>query len=320
MGGKGGGGSSNNMSMFMQQQASQEARQKEEQRAQRLREGEAAINALYDPQPVMATRKVKARIDPNALPSGFAKKQMVQPVEDQKPEDIVGYTQEDTGISRPVTRAQRDAAGGNAAAGVATGGHGTMSEGIFDAAGNFVPANTEVEYDETYDTGQRKDRFQDLYDRYETGQRDYYMPELAKQHGEARKKAYLAHAGAGTLWSSMRGDTEADLAGQEKLNKGQIESQIQDSLGGLRRQIASDKSQLINQLYATENPEMAANEALARTRTISQQSPALSPMGDLFKIAAIGLGSGFGAANDPFRRVTNQGVGTTSSSFANRNA
>jgi len=156
-------------------------------------------------------------------------------------------------------------------------------------------------------------KFKPLFDTYESGQRDYYMPELQKQYGDARKKAYLAHAGAGTLWSSARGDTEADLANQNTLNKGQIESQIQDSLGGLRRQIAGDKSSLINQLYATENPEMAANEALARTKTISQQTPALSPMGDLFKLAAIGVGNTFASANDPYNRVRNPGVGSSNS-------
>ena len=186
---------------------------------------------------------------------------------------------------------------------------------VIDAAGNIVPQGENVEYTESYDTGKRKDPFADLYAKYESGQQDYYMPELQKQYGDARKKAYLAHAGAGTLWSSGRGDTEADLASQQALNQGQIQSQIQDSLGALRRQIASDKSSLVNQLYATENPSMAANEALARTRTISQQSPALSPMGDLFKIAAIGLGGGLGAMNDPRNQVRYGGVGSTSSGF-----
>ena len=206
MGGKGGGGSSNNQAMQMQMQAAQEARMKEVQREQRLRQGEASINALYDNQ----------------------------------------------------------------------------------------------------------DQFKNLYDKYETGQRNFYMPELEKQYGDAREKAYLAHAGAGTLWSSMRGDTEADIASQNALNRGQIESQIQDSLGGLRRQIAGDKSSLINQLYATENPEMAANEALSRVRTVSQQTPPLSPMGDLFKTATIGLSGALSNANNPFNRVTNPGVGRTS--------
>jgi hypothetical protein len=208
MGGKGGGGgSSNNMAIQMQMQAAQEARMKEWQREQRLRQGEASINAEYD----------------------------------------------------------------------------------------------------------NPEKFQALYDKYETGQRDFYMPELQKQYGDARKKAFLAHAGAGTLWSSMRGDTEADIASQNALNKGQIESQIQDSVGGLRRQVASDKSSLINQLYATENPEMAANEALSRVRTISQQTPPLSPMGDLFKTAAIGLGNAFSNANNPYNKVTNPGIGRVSS-------
>ena len=307
MGGKGGGGASNNVSMFMQQQAANEARAKEMAREQRLREGEAAINALYDPQPVMATRKVKGKIDPNAtLPTGYSKRSRQELVEGSgaDPRDLVAMT-DDEGRSSGVMIPRGQAMGQGV-------GQLRNIDEVLDAQGNVVAPGTDYEFDETYDTGERRDRFQDLYDRYESGQRDYYMPELAKQYGDARKKAYLAHAGAGSLWSSMRGDTEADIQSQNKLNTGQIESQIQDSLGGLRRQIAGDKSSLINQLYATENPTMAANEALARTKTISQQSPPLSPMGDLFKIAAIGMGNYFGNANDPMNRVRNPGVGRSS--------
>jgi hypothetical protein len=306
MGGKGGGGGSNMASIQIQQQAANEARYKEMLREQRLREGTDAINALYDAQPVMGTRKVKGKIDPNAatMPAGYTKqsKRVVEGGAD--PDELITTLGDE---NRPVqmTRAQ---------AGGPLGTVKTVDE-ILDPSGKAVAPGTEYEFDETYDTGQKKDKFQDLFDRYEAGQRDFYMPELQKQYGDARKKAYLAHAGAGTLWSSMRGDTEADIQSQNALNQGQIESQIQDSLGGLRRQIASDKSSLVNQLYATENPTMAANEALARTKTISQQTPPLSPMGDLFKIAAIGLGSAFGNANDPFSRVTNRGVGSTSSGF-----
>jgi hypothetical protein len=305
MGGKGGGGGSNMASIQIQQQAANEARMKEMMREQRLREGTDAIEALYAPQPVMATRRVKGKIDPNAatMPTGYNKRTRQETL----PLD---------GTETPIYNAND--ASGEQARGFSAPTYNPRTKNVdevVDAQGNVVAPGTDYEYDETYDTGQKKDRFQDLYDRYESGQRDFYMPELAKQYGDARKKAYLAHAGAGTLWSSMRGDTEADIQSQNTLNQGQIESQIQDSLGGLRRQIAGDKSSLINQLYATENPTMAANEALARTKTISQQTPPLSPMGDLFKIAAIGLGNAFGASNDPFSRVTNRGVGSTSSGF-----
>jgi hypothetical protein len=307
MGGKGGGGGASNMqSIQIQQQAANEARYKEMLREQRLKEGTDAINALYDPQPVMATRKVTGKVDPNALASGYTKRTRQEELPLDGTETPIysdgNYGEQARNFSAPTYAARTKSV-----------------DEVLDPSGNVVAPGSDYSYDETYDTGARQDKFQGLYDRYEKGQRDFYMPELEKQYGDARKKAYLAHAGAGTLWSSMRGDTEADINSQNTLNKGQIESQIQDSLGGLRRQIASDKSSLINQLYATENPEMAANEALARTKTISQQTPPLSPMGDLFKIAAIGLGNAFGASNNDFNRVRNPGVGNVSSGF-NRSA
>jgi len=356
MGGKGGGGGgSNTQAIQMQQQAANEARMKEIQREQRLQEGTAAINALYDPTPIMGTRHQRGRVSASNLPAGFRTRTGTAAAAPAAAAASDEWTPAEITMGRRIAPAAGAAAAGpqeacdeagylamnpDVAKSGATGqqhwdlygqkegrkgGKYTFDPNapnqIVDPQGNVILASADpnagidTEWDETYDTGQKKDRFQDLYDRYESGQRNFYMPELQKQYGDARKKAYLAHAGAGTLWSSSRGDTEADIASQNALNQGQIESQIQDSLGGLRRQIASDKSSLINQLYATENPTMAANEALARTKTISQQTPPLSPMGDLFKIAAIGLGNAFGQANDPFNRVRNQGVGSTSSGF-----
>jgi hypothetical protein len=420
MGGKGGGGGgSNNQAIAMEQQAANEARVKEAQRAERLKQGTAAIDALFNPVPIMETRHQKGKVGAGNLPAGKFFTRTGAPAGGAAggvggvtggaagtEGSWVGGDDRNAGTWVPGTPAVADnfdaagylaanpdvagVIGNNPAAarqhydlfgksegrqgGVKGGGAGGgapssasgfdeagylarypevaqaiagmpgvtakqhydlfgKSEGrynpdftydpnnpnqIVDAQGNVIGASSDpnaqfdAEWDETYDTGRKKDPFDELYNRYETGQRDFYMPELQKQYGDARKKAYLAHAGAGTLWSSMRGDTEADIANQNTLNKGQIESQIQDSLGGLRRQIASDKSSLINQLYATENPEMAANEALSHVKTISQQTPPLSPMGDLFKIAAIGLGNAFGNTNDPYNRVRNQGVGRTS--------
>lgn len=373
MGGKGGGGgASNSQSIQIQQQAANEARYKEMLREQRLKEGTDAINALYDPTPIMETRHRKEKVGAGNLPAGKFFARAGAPAADAAGTPGTAATEgywtggddRSAGTFVPGTPGKSASAPGTSATGFDEAGYlarypglkealaptGTTAQQhynmfgksenrydpnftydpanpnqIVDEKGNVIGASADpnaqfdAEWDETVDTGKKKDRFQDLYDRYETGQRDFYMPELEKQYGDARKKAYLAHAGAGTLWSSMRGDTEADINSQNTLNKGQIESQIQDSLGGLRRQIASDKSSLINQLYATENPEMAANEALARTKTISQQTPPLSPMGDLFKIAAIGLGNTFGASNNDFNRVRYGGVGSTSSG-ANRPA
>ena len=159
------------------------------------------------------------------------------------------------------------------------------------------------EYDEKYDTGKKTDPFQKMLEDYEQKQKDYYYPELQKQFGKANETLDYSHVNAGTLLSSMAAQNAADLVGQNKLQKGAIDSNIQDSLGQVKRSIASDKTALINQLYATENPTMASNEALAKVRTINQSAPALSPIGELFKTAAVGAGSFLQSANDPYNNV-----------------
>jgi hypothetical protein len=209
-------------------------------------------------------------------------------------------------------------------AGGAAGGGGIIEtvEGydLLDANGKVVASGKslddlkkfQAQEDEKYDTGKKSGGIgEDLYSKYRNAQKDYYFPQLTTQYQDAKKKLLFDHINAGTTLSSMAGDNLADVEGQKVTNTSQINSQIEDSVGALKRQVASDKQALINQLYATEDPTMIANAATAKVGAINTQQPALNPVGEFFKLAAIGGGSalqGFGNAStygnvQPYRGI-----------------
>lgn len=136
------------------------------------------------------------------------------------------------------------------------------------------------------------------YDKYRQAQLDYYMPELNKQYKQAQDQLVFAQARAGTLNSSMANQNNADLIEQNALNKANIISKADNATGVLRQNVQAQKSALLNQLYATENPEIAANLATNSVKTLQNATPTLDSIGDLFKNTAVGIGSGYGTYTD----------------------
>ena len=58
--------------------------------------------------------------------------------------------------------------------------------------------------------------------------------------------------------------------------------------GDLSSQVASERAKATSQLYATEDPEVSSQQALAAVRDISLKQPDLSPLSALFNVATIG--------------------------------
>jgi len=127
-----------------------------------------------------------------------------------------------------------------------------------------------------------------FYNEYGKAIRDYYDPQVATQYGDAQKELTYRLARAGTLQSSGASDETVRLAQQYTDNLAAIANKADTATGQLKAQVAGEKAKAINQLYATENPEVAANQATAAVRDITLQRPDLSPLAQLFNIAAIG--------------------------------
>jgi hypothetical protein len=155
-------------------------------------------------------------------------------------------------------------------------------DGTYYKAGQNIATSQDVE------TGSYEGFGDKFYNKFKQGILDYYMPQVSDQYSDAKKELTYRLARAGTLRSSAAAEEVADLAKQNTLNEGKIRSQADTAAADLRNRVASEKSKAESQLYATENPEVAANQATAAIRNITAEKPDLTPLGEIFTLASIG--------------------------------
>ena len=129
------------------------------------------------------------------------------------------------------------------------------------------------------------------YSNYATANNEFAMPQAEKQYKEAQDELTFRLARAGTLNSSMAATNTADLARQNSLARAQVLSQGDSAAAALRNRVAQEKGALQQQLYATSDPDMAANAALTSSKGLGNDQPSYSPLGQLFTVATIGAGN-----------------------------
>jgi len=136
------------------------------------------------------------------------------------------------------------------------------------------------------------DNFDDsFYNKYGQAELDYSMPQLEQQYGTAKANMTYDLARAGTLRSSAAGYAQGLLENQNAVNEAGIRAKADTDMAALRQSIASQQQQAYNQLYATEDPTVAANTAATAVGNAQLSQPNLNPLGEMFKPIAIGLGS-----------------------------
>ena len=173
------------------------------------------------------------------------------------------------------------------ASGRAGGGGDTW--GIKDASGKIYNPGDALSIDSTYDTGTKSGGFDDaFYNRYKQSVLDYYMPQVDKQYKDAKDQATYGLARSGNIRSSAANTLTADLSRQNDINQAGVRNQADTAAGDLRSQVNTEEQKAISQLYATEDPEVAAQQSLASVRDICLQQPQMSPLSALFNVASIG--------------------------------
>jgi hypothetical protein len=320
----GGGGSddSSKQMVQMQQQEAEAARQKEAARQARIQSGLARISAAFEGAPIMGTRGTSyTAAAPGAgvasgaavpgLPAGYT--YVMQPgggaagaVRDPR---LTAIANMPGGSNRGGGNARSSMSPGNSsmygdtggpAAGAGAGGAGGGGKWMVRGPdGRMYEVGSQIGGSESYDTGRRSGGINDaFFDRYKQGILDYYTPQVAEKYGDAKDELTYRLARAGTLRSSMAATETADLAKQNDLNMGKIRSQADTAAADLRSRVASERQKAESQLYATENPDVAANQATAAINNITAAQPDTTPLGDIFQLAAVG-GANFlkGAAN-----------------------
>ena len=139
----------------------------------------------------------------------------------------------------------------------------------------------------------------DFYDNAKAGVVTTGMSDLTDQWNKARENLMYALARSGMLSSTEanRGATEI----QDKFNQGaaKIDLQGRDAANALKNNVETERAGAISQLYATENPDLAANNAMSKAALITQQKPDYNPLGDIF--------SGVVNAFDSYQAAKNRG-------------
>jgi hypothetical protein len=269
MGGKSSDKGSKQM-IAMQKKEAEEARQKEAARQGRLDQGLMGIRHAFHGTPVMQTSTSSVALPSGggaALPAGYSYATLPG-----------------------TTRTVQDYRGGKDAVQPAPRQVYTPGKTIIKGPdGKTYEPGQVISTTAQTDTGQRTGGINDeFYNKYKQSILDYYTPQVAEQYADAQKELTYRLARAGTLKSSAATENTADLAKQEKLNTGKVKTQADTAAGALKTRVAQEEQNAINQLYATENPDVAANTALASIRDITAETPDLTPLGEIFKIATIG--------------------------------
>lgn len=265
---------------------------REEQRQQRIAEGATRIAQLFDGAPVMGTRDTMVNYNQNNLPEGWAVKGRNVTVETPGQYISNGGTGDAAYEywSGPMTQT-------------------IQKYGIYDPAGNlqtpevdntdYIHWNATLPGKETYDTGQRTGG---IPESYYTGVADNIKTlgtqDLTTQFNRAREKLQYALARSGLISSSAANDALVDLNTAKDEGAAKIGIQASQATQKLRQQAANEKSAAINQLYATQNPDLAANTALTNKTLFMQEKPSYSPIGDIFGAVLGGIGSGMGYLNN----------------------
>jgi len=128
----------------------------------------------------------------------------------------------------------------------------------------------------------------EFYDKYKNASLDYQLPQLNQQYSKAKDKLTYDLARAGTLRSTAAADAAGALGTERDINEAGIRAQADQGAGSLRENILAQQNQAIAQLYATEDPNVAANTATSMVNQANLATPNLTPLGALFTPIAIG--------------------------------
>jgi len=110
---------------------------------------------------------------------------------------------------------------------------------------------------------------------------DFAMPQLDEQYGKAKEALTFSLARGPGLASSAAADKAADLRREFDRNRQSILDEGLNVENAARTDLENQRSDLVNQLNVTADPEAAAGAALARGQLMASQ-PTFSPLGNLF--------------------------------------
>ena len=162
--------------------------------------------------------------------------------------------------------------------------------------GKIYYQGDDLNYNTQTQTGTSGGFDQAFYDKFAA---DYVKPgnqDISDQYNTARENLQYALARQGLSSSSAGNQGSTDLVAAKKKASGDLTLQAQQAVGNVKDQIANEKAAAISQLYATEDPTLAANTALSKSQNITANAPSYSGLGDIFGKVIGGFGNVLNAA------------------------
>lgn len=148
---------------------------------------------------------------------------------------------------------------------------------------------------------------EEFYDKYKQKYRDNYVPDITDQFTKAQSRVNAQAADAGTYDSNVRTKNLADLEKQRQVATDRVAVKADEAAGGLRNTIGAQKTALLNQLYSTENPDIATSQALNSVKTIQNQTPDMQPLGEVIKNVMIGGANAYNTYSSPYNKLGTPG-------------
>lgn len=308
----------------MQKEEAAAARQKEADRQARITSGIERIKQAFEGTPIYENRAKNYTVSGPAagtvsgsavsgLPSGYTYKQITTPgtagtagttgsmgsTANRYATSSQGYSGGGSGhggasggATYSLTGGGRSPGGGSMSYTGTPGTPGTAGSSkwvVVGPDGRQYEIGSNIEGSESVFTGRKSGGIDDsFYDDYKGGVIDYYMPQVQEKYKDASDELTYRLARAGLLRSSMANTETTDLSKQNTLNEAKVRNDADKAAADLKSRVAAEKAKAESQLYATENPDVAANQATAAIQNLTAETPDLSPLGDIFTVAAVG--------------------------------
>ena len=108
------------------------------------------------------------------------------------------------------------------------------------------------------------------------------MPQLANQYQNTNRQLSFNLANRGLLSSSSAQNMGNSLARETSRNATFVGNQANQAARDFQGQVQGQKSSLINQLLVSQDPALAAQQAIGTAATLQAPSP-VAPLGNLFQ-------------------------------------
>jgi hypothetical protein len=129
---------------------------------------------------------------------------------------------------------------------------------------------------------------QAFYDKYKNAELSNAEDQLQTQFDKQATQNRYSLARAGLSRSSAANQVKADLSSQKDFQDIGFRTKADQDVAALRSGIQGQQQAAYNQLYATEDPGVAATTAAGAIKSSAAAQPVLQPLGELFKPLVIG--------------------------------